>query len=205
LSQVAERRVWFGTNATDYAATVYTYDNLGQVTSETVKDSGATTFLKTEYAYDAAGNRTAVRVFPAAASSGATTISEYDALNNLISVTDALTNRTTIAYDYSGTGLKTTVTDPLTNHVATARDALGRETTVEHRNMTNGLLRLTEYRYDPNGNRTRAIETVTGSNRVITTGWAYDSRNRPQIMTEALDGGTGWPAPRVGVAIGPKS
>ena len=186
LSQVAERRVWFGTNATDYAATVYTYDNLGQVTSETVKDSGATTFLKTEYAYDAAGNRTAVRVFPAAASSGATTISEYDALNNLISVTDALTNRTTIAYDYSGTGLKTTVTDPLTNHVATARDALGRETTVEHRNMTNGLLRLTEYRYDPNGNRTRAIETVTGSNRVITTGWAYDSRNRPQIMTEAL-------------------
>jgi len=186
LSQVAERRVWYGTNASDYAATVYTYDNLGQLTSETVKDSGATTFLKTEYAYDAAGNRTAVRVFPAAASSGATTISEYDALNNLISVTDSLTNRTTIAYDYSGTGLKTTVADPLTNHIATTLDALGRETTVEHRDATNGLLRLTEYRYDPNGNRTRTIETVTGSNRVISTGWTYDSRNRSQIMTEAL-------------------
>ena len=119
LSQVSERRVWFGTNATDYSATVYAYDNLGRVTSEIVQDSGATTLLKTEYGYDAAGNRTLVRTFPTAASGGATTLSEYDALNNLVSVTDALTNRTTIAYDYSGSGLKTTVTDPLTNKTVT--------------------------------------------------------------------------------------
>lgn len=186
LSQVSERRVWFGTNANDYTATVYAYDNLGRVTSEIVQDSGATVLLKTEYGYDLAGNRTLVRTFPTAASGGAVTLSEYDALNNLVAVTDALTNRTTIAYDYSGSGLKTTVTDPLTNKAVTILDALGRETTVERRNATNGLLRLSEYRYDPNGNRTRTIETVIGSNHVITAGWTYDSRNRVSTMTEAL-------------------
>lgn len=186
LSQVNERRTWFGTNATDYSASVYVYDNLGRVTSETVQDSGSILLLKTEYGYDSAGNRTLVRTFPTAASGGATTLSEYDALNNLVAVTDALTNRTTIAYDYSGSGLKTTVTDPLTNKTVTILDALGRVTTVERRSATNGLLRLTEYRHDPNGNRTRAIETVIGSNHVITAGWTYDSRNRAVIMTEAL-------------------
>ena len=186
LSQVSERRVWFGTNVTDYSTTVYAYDNLGRVVSEIVQNSGATVLLKTEYAYDLAGNRTLVRLFPAAASDGAATVSEYDALNNLVAVTDALTNRTTIAYDYSSSGLKTTVTDPLTNKAVTILDALGREMTVERRNATNGLLRLTEYRYDPNGNRTRAIETVFGSNHVITASWTYDSRNRVSSMTEAL-------------------
>ncbi|OQW95205.1 MAG: hypothetical protein BWK77_07900, partial [Verrucomicrobia bacterium A1] len=186
LSQVSQRRVWFGTNATDYSTTVYTYDNLGRVVSEIVQDSGATTLLKAEYGYDATGNRTLVRTFPTAASGGAATLSEYDALNNLVSVTDALTNRTTIAYDYSGSGLKTIVTDPLSNKTVTILDALGRETTVERRNATNGLLRLAEYRHDPNGNRTRAIETVIGSNHVITAGWTYDSRNRALTMTEAL-------------------
>ena len=186
LSCVSECRVWFGTNATDYSATVYTYDNLGHALSETVQDSDATTLLKTEYGYDAAGNRTFVRTFPAATGNGATTLSEYDALNNLVSMTDALTNRTTIAYDYSGPGLKTTLTDPLTNKTVTIFDALGRETTVEHRDATNGLLRLTEYRYDPNGSRTRAIETVIGSHHTIAAGWTYDSRNRVSIMTEAL-------------------
>jgi len=186
LSQVSERRVWFGTNTGDYAATVYAYDNLGRVTSEIVQNSGATVLLKTEYGYDAAGNRTLVRTFPTAASGGAATLSEYDALNNLVAVTDALTNRTTVTYDYSGSGLKTTVTDPLTNKAVTILDALGRETTVERRNATNGLLRLSEYRFDPNGNRTRAIETVIGSNRVITAGWTYDNRNRVSTMIEAL-------------------
>jgi RHS repeat-associated protein len=186
LSQVSERRTWFGANATDYTATVYAYDNLGRVVSETVRDSGATVLLKTEYGYDVAGNRTLVRAFPTAASGGATTLSEYDALNNLVTVTDALTNRTTIAYDYSGSGLKTTVTDPLTNKTVTILDALGRETTVESRSATNGLLRLTEYRHDPNGNQTRAIETVIGSNHTITAGWTYDIRNRALTMTEAL-------------------
>ena len=186
LGWVGERRVWFGTNATDYSATVYTYDNLGHALSETLQDSGATMLLKTDYGYDAAGNRTLVRAFPAAAGNGATTLSEYDALNNLVSITDALTNRTTTAYDYSGPGLKTTLTDPLTNKTVTILDALGRETTVEHRDATNGLLRLTEYRYDPNGNRTRAIETVIGSHHTIAAGWTYDSRNRVSTMTEAL-------------------
>jgi len=186
LSQVGERRVWFGTNATDYSATVYGYDNLGRVTSEVVQSSGAVVLLKTEYGYDLAGNRTLVRTFPTAASGGATTVSEYDALNNIVAVTDALTNRTTIVYDYSGSGLKSTVTDALTNKTITILDALGRQTTVERRNATNGLLRLTEYRHDPNGNRTRAIETVIGSNHVITAGWTYDGRNRVLTMTEAL-------------------
>lgn len=186
LSQISERRVWFGTNATDYSATVYGYDNLGRVTSEVVQSSGAVVLLKTEYGYDLAGNRTIVRTFPTAAIGGAVTLSEYDALNNLVAVTDALTNRTTIVYDYSGSGLKSTVTDLLTNKTVTILDALGRQTTVERRDATNGLLRLTEYRHDPNGNRTRAIETVVGSNHVITAGWTYDSRNRVSTMTEAL-------------------
>lgn len=186
LSRVSERRVWFGTNAADYAATAYTYDNLGRVLSETVKNSGGSSLLKTEYECDIAGNRTVVRAFPAAATNGAASVSAYDALNNLVSVTDALSNQTTIAYDYSGSGLKTTVTDPLTNKTVTILDALGRETTVERRNATNGLTRLTEHRYDPNGNRTRAIETVFGSNRTITVSWTYDSRNRATALIEAL-------------------
>jgi len=189
LSRVRERRVWFGTNVTEYGVTVYSYDNLGRVTSETIQDSGATTMLKTEFGYDAAGNRTLVRTFPTAASGGAVTLSEYDALNNLVSVTDSLSNQTIIAYDYSGTGLKTTVSDALTNKTITILDALGRKTTGERRDATNGLLRLAEYRYDPNGNQTRAIETVLGSNRVITAGWTYDSRNRPLTLTEALGSG----------------
>ena len=187
LSRVSERRVWFGTNAMDYTSTIYTYDNLGRNLSEIVKSSSGTSLLKNEYAYDIAGNRTIARVFPAAATNGADAVSEYDSLNNLVSSTDALSNRTTITYDYSGTGLKTTVTDPRTNKTVTILDALGRETTVERRNSTNGLTRLTEHRYDPNGNRTRMIETVIApTNRTITAGWMYDSQNRATALIEAL-------------------
>ena len=71
LSRVREQRDWYGENAGDYTATVYTYDNLGRVVSEEVQNSGGSALLRYEYGYDAAGNRNLTRTFPAIATGGA--------------------------------------------------------------------------------------------------------------------------------------
>jgi RHS repeat-associated protein len=101
-----------GANPGDFT-TVYTYDNAGNVLTETDPLGGVTTYAyddsgrlatrtdargkQTSYEYNAAGEVTKIM-----APDGGQTLYDYDASGNLISETDAEDGETTYAYDDAG-------------------------------------------------------------------------------------------------------
>ncbi|TGN66335.1 hypothetical protein EXE59_22035 [Nocardioides eburneiflavus] len=161
--------------------TIYTYDHLGQVLTVTTPhlDAGQWKRPTTRYTYDRVSNLVKVedpRKSATLATDDYTTLFGYDLAHRQDSVTDALGNASTTAYDYDG--LVTAQTDQDGNDRTYTYDAASRVATVTTPHTPIGAtaaeLRVTTYGYDNTGNPT----TVTNpSGR--TTETTYDALNRP--------------------------
>ncbi len=157
------------------AVTAYTYDRLGNLTGVTDAAGNQTTI-----SYDGLGRKTQV-VDP---DTGTWTYG-YDALGRLTSQTDAVGNRLTFSYDLIGRLTQQQGTPPggsastLATHTydagGAAAHALGRRTALTDASGS------TTWAYDSRGRVTSQTQTILGA--TYTTGWRYDSLDRPVGLT----------------------
>jgi YD repeat-containing protein len=151
--------------------TSYTYDDFGEMSSQTSPVTGATT-----YAYGTAGELLSVTD-----ANGATTTRTYDALNRIRTAVSSRTAQSdeTVAWSYDsgtfGLGRPAQMSDPagVTNYTYDRRGML----LSESRTFPAPATYSTSYQYDANGNRT-AIVSPSGSSFSYT----YDYANRPLTL-----------------------
>ena len=166
----------------------YSYDAMGNRTSQVVKDSSLTIvrqstalfddlgrMLKslgayvgedTVFAYDANGNTVSV-TDPLANVTG----SGFDALNRLIAVTDALTNTATYTYDAAGN--RETATDQRGLVTSYVHNGFGE--VIQQSSPDTGA---TVFTYDTAGRRTSRTDA-----RGVVTNWTYDDLGRTLTMS----------------------
>ena len=197
---MASKAVGYDLTQTSDAATKYTYDQYGNLQTQTDPLGNATT-----YSYDNLGRKISMtlpaRVNPSAP--GASTNYTYDALGNLLSVTvtDPTTNQSRVTqYTYDMNGNKTSETDPdgaghTTNY---AYDGLNRLITVTYPATPATSLTpaapstFTTYTYDFRNN---VIDTTTGStsqqtghtthNDYYQNGWLKDVITTSDVPADA--------------------
>jgi YD repeat-containing protein len=167
------------TSNPDDFATSYGYDELNRVTS--VTDALGD---KLTYDYDNVGNTVLVvdpRKNATADPADFTTRYIYDLAHRPTVATDAL--GFTTSYDYDKDGQVTGVTDKENHKTVVKRDerAMVSEVDVPH---ATGSTRVTQYDYDPVGNRTKTITprgvATTGDTTDFVLETVYDELNRPK-------------------------
>ena len=171
----------------------YTYDDAGNVTSET-EYLDVNTPVKTSYTYNSFGEPLTV-TDPL----GNVTTNGYDANGNLTSITSPAPDGTTAAsvtgFVYDPKGELTQITDPL-NHITT----LAYYPTGLIQSITDAQSNVTSYEYDLRGNRTAVVDALLNrttfdydmGNRLIkitypdqsTVSFTYDSRGRRTSVTD---------------------
>ncbi|MDP1978681.1 RHS repeat domain-containing protein [Undibacterium sp.] len=157
--------------------------------SESVQDGTRKT---TAYTYDVRGNKTLTETFlDEQTSSIAQTL--FNTRNRPISIQDALCNTTTIhnferhPNPLGGYLFSKTTTDPLGNQAIEVYDPLGRQSTVEKRNIANQRLSYQSVYYDPAGNKELLQEVIYASGIFrgsYAVDWTHDSMGRPLVTTE---------------------
>jgi RHS repeat-associated protein len=187
---MASKAVGYDLTQTSGKATTYTYDQYGNLASETDALGRQTT-----YVYDNLGRKTSMT----APGGGATTY-DYDALGHLKTVTAPLGRVTTYVYDNNGN--KTSETDA-NNHTTTYEyDELNRlskvtypdtkttQYTYDWRNnvidTTDQALRTTHNVYDAAG-RLTSVTTAYGTPDAATTTYTYYNDGRKQTETDPLN------------------
>lgn len=206
---LATKKVVTGQNG-DVQSTLYSYDNLGNLTKQTQDDGKSSSFE-----YDLAGN--VIKITSQVGSSGsAITLYTYDAFNRLVSVTSPKGEQT--AYTYSPFGDLIEVKDPKNGRTAFEYDnrrrlikkieSSGGVFTFQYDNIGNVVKETDpkgqsrQYSYDALNNVIKAqfsddvidyvynekneIVQVSNSNSVVT--YVKDSRNR---VIESLTSGKG--------------
>ncbi|MDA8440055.1 MAG: hypothetical protein M0Z51_14520 [Propionibacterium sp.] len=109
---------------------------------------------------------------------------EYDALGRMTKRTNADGTYTTVAYDSTELGLRTTITDELGHVTRQIQQASGTPSNVRVHSVTNAMGDATTYAYDTAGN----LNQVTTPNGLSKT-WLYDSQsNRLQSETQPESG-----------------
>ena len=191
------------TDSNDHVFVSNTYDAQGRVTEQltarfdtmttaySTPDDGATRVT------DALGNQityyfdTSLRITDVVRDGGETTHFTYDSDNNKTCVTDPLGNKTGFDYNSAGnvieiidaantdancglaqSGVSTQLTYTSTNDIETIADQLGRET---------------DYIYDTNGNRTRAVRMDDSSNILLLTCYEYDADGLVTAVVESTN------------------
>ena len=196
-----------GTLTPDGAATIYSADNLGEVTgtqiyagasyntaSNTITTTSSGLRAQSETLYDDQGRVYESDQFPVDQSTGDTSApvvngTWYDAVGNVVQTTDALGNVTTYEYDSLGRQTKVIEPDPDTGlsttnspTISTAYDADGNVLT-----QTDALLNVTSYVYDAVGRKTEEDRTnPAGSGAPTVTYYAYDSAGNLASVTDPL-------------------
>ena len=197
---MASKAVGYDLTQTSDAATKYTYDQYGNLQTQTDPLGNTTT-----YSYDSLGRKISMtlpaRVNPSLP--GATTNYTYDALGNLLSVSviDATTNQSRVTqYTYDMNGNKTSETDPdgAVHTTTYAYDGLNRLITVTYPATPATSLTpaapstFTTYTYDFRNN---VIDTITGStaqqtghtthNDYFANGWLKDVTTTSDVPADA--------------------
>jgi len=158
----------------DGNVTAYTYDQLGHEASETEPGGGTWTFT-----HDPAGDQLSVTD-----PTGAQTQATYDNLGQQITSTDLVRQNTSAAYTttygYDGAGNQISQTSPAGVTSTTAYNAVGEEIS-----STDGAGNTTTYQYDLDGNLTRAT-LATGT----ATTTSYDLAGWPVSGSDLSATGT---------------
>jgi RHS repeat-associated protein len=156
----------------DRLKTLYTYDGLGRILSETQVAAANESLIlgKTTYQYDANGNRTHVTVSVYNTETGAflrdeVTVYIYDAANRVTRITQPDGGITERSYDYRGNVIEEAVLNGAERIVTRyGYDNLGRMTQ-QIRYADTPYAAITTYTYDATGRQL----TITDPNGVITT------------------------------------
>jgi RHS repeat-associated protein len=168
-----------GDENTDYADTLYGYDELGRL--ETVEDD--LTDQVNTYTYNAVGSRQSLEY-----GNGAYTNYVYDAINRLTDLTNYTSDQMTatlseFGYNLNDDGMRHDVTETIdvggtakTRTVTYSYDNLNRVTQEAALDSTQTYGYTIDYTYDSVGNRTERVVTVTNGNgtKELTTSYDYD-------------------------------
>src|SRR5579883_2518764 len=184
---MASKAVGYDLTATAGAATAYTYDQYGNMTSQTDALGRQTT-----YTYDTLG-----RLLTTTAPAGGTTTNTYDALGHLKTVAAPLGRNTSYTYDANGN--KASETDANGHTTSYTYDALNRltqtmypdNTTTQYTydfrnnliNMTDQAGHVTHNVYDLAG-RLTSTTTAYGTADAATTSYTYYNDGRKATKTD---------------------
>jgi RHS repeat-associated protein len=186
LGRQSKKREFFGPENTQYLDTVYSFDLLDRLLTETVQDASGQVCNKIAYSYDAAGNRQEVITYNQAGISIEKT--KYNPHGDPIESINALGDATHICYHYPVAN-RTETTDPLGRVTISTQDALSRTICVEQKNALGQLIKKSEYRHDAVGNRRSHIETVLTPQeapRQVVTTWNYNNMGNVTEVLEAF-------------------
>jgi RHS repeat-associated protein len=172
---MASKAVGYDLTQTPAAATKYTYDQYGNLQSQTDPIGNLTT-----YTYDNLGRKTSMTP-PAPA---AATTYTYDALGNLLTVTVSGTPNRVTHYTYDMNGNKTSETDPNGNTTTYTYDGLNRLTLVTYPTTPQTT---TKYTYDFRNN---VIDTTDQTNHIthndyFANGWLKDLITTSDVPADA--------------------
>ncbi len=196
----------------EYPTTTFSYDVFGFTASITSPNANYSGGYSTQFSHNSFGNLTSVvQPNPTGSGTGLTTSYAYDADNELLTVTDPLSNVTTLGYDHAGRetsvklpnpstgsgsggptytyayyagGQLKTLTDPFSNVTTYNLDARNQVSSVQLPNLTTGGTSgdpVITFYHDANGNQT--AETDPDSN---TTFSSFDALNRLASTSETV-------------------
>ena len=187
MSNVSEKREFYGKAEINYISTHYKYDKLDRIIEKSVQDSEKRIYRKATYHYDQNGLQNQIITYNQVGTSIEETL--FNPHGDPIKSTNALGNSTHIQYHYPHANYIES-TDPIGQITITNKDAENRITSVEIKDTFGSLLKKTAYRYDLAGNRRFCLETVLNrenSQKEVITAWEYDEVNRVVKLIEGLN------------------
>ena len=141
------------------------YDLLNRVIEERIEDVQGNTLRKSKYEYDFNDNRTHEHHFIDDITCNTTT-TLYNSRGEPIEITDAIGNKTHIAYDYHHQNelgqevLCKEITDPLGKQTVEIYDAYGRISSIEQKNSFGERIAYQSSFYDACGHQERTVHDV---------------------------------------------
>lgn len=193
LNRLVKTKNYFGYGPQDFTVEVKVYDLLNRVIEQRIEDPNGNILKKESFGYDNMGNRNIATLYNQNGEN--TTTTQYNTRGQVISITDALGNKTQTQYSYhyinqSGQRVPySETTDPMGLVTVNIFDALGRMVNESKKNSLGALIEKHDCYYDAQGNlcrRTDTILTPGSSERTVTTLWTYDSANRLTCTYEAV-------------------
>lgn len=176
-----------------YRHTIYEYDYLDRITSESIVDDDGSLLSKISYGYDEDGNRKEITIHDN--NSSYTTQIEFNGEHKPLKIThpDGTEVSYSYRYDYKnslgqGVAYEEEI-DPNKIHHIKIMDVNGKLALEERKDSSEKLLQRTRYQYDGEGNLILRTDDVIIDGEIqqqIQIGFQYDCRNRRAAVIEAL-------------------